>query len=155
MELIVKQRCERQIHAIWGPVLIRIADGAPTDVADIDRLHCYFVEMLERWPTIGMLLVAHHENPMPSVAALRHAKQQMPALADRIVIAVALLGLGFWADAGRSMVGMFMRMAGGGTFVLEKSVDAAATKLGHELIGLDPAGLIDACAQLERQFRAR
>jgi len=150
MELDIKHRTPQDIYAVCGPVLIRIADGAPTELADIDRIHQCFTEMLAHRPNVGMLLLAHHGNPTPSMATIRYAVQQMGHLQERIVVAVALLGLGFWADTARAVTAGLMRLLRGGAVILASSPEAAVEGMTLELVGLDGAALLAATVELER-----
>jgi hypothetical protein len=155
MQLDVVYRTKQEIYAIWGPVVIRLIDGAATESADIDRLHGLLAAVLAGWPTAGVLLISHHGSPQPSIATMRYSNNLMGDLEDRLVIAVASLGLGFWAEAARVTTAWLMRMVRHGTLLLEGSVEAAARGMALEMVGLDAEGLIDACKQLERRFRAR
>jgi hypothetical protein len=153
MQLDVVYQTKQEIYAIWGPVVIRLLDGAETEPADIDRLHGLLAGVLIGWPTVGMLLISHHGSPQPSLATMRYSNKEMGDLEDRMVIAVALLGLGFWAEAARATTAWLMRMLRHGSVVLESSVEAAARGMALELVGLDADGLVKACEQLERRFR--
>ena len=153
MELDIKYRTAQDIYAVCGPVLIRIADGANTELGDIDRIHAWFTEMLAHQPNIGMLLVAHHGNPPPSMATIRYAVQQMGHMQERIVVGVALLGLGFWADTARAVTAGLMRLLRGGAVILASSPEAAIEGMVLELVGLDGAALLAATAELERLRR--
>jgi hypothetical protein len=151
--LEIKHQSDTQVYATWGPVLIRIVDGAVTEPRDMDRLHVQFLEMLDEWPTIGMLLVAHHGSPIPSLATMRYGNQLMAQLDDRLVVGVALLGLGYWAEASRAAINFLTRFVRGNTYILASSVESAVDKMAFELVGLDREQLCLATAELERQFR--
>lgn len=151
--LEIKHLSDTQIYATWGPVLIRIADGATTEPPEMDRLHMLFLELLDEWPTIGMLLVAHHGNPIPSITALRYANTLMGDLDDRLVIGIALLGLGYWAEASRAAINVLTRLVRGNTYLLAGSVESAVDKMALELVGLDREQLCRVAAELEHQFR--
>jgi hypothetical protein len=151
--LAIKHQSDTQVYATWGPVLIRIVDGAATEPADMDRLHALFLELLDVWPTIGMLLIAHHGNPIPSMATLRYGNQLMGQLDDRLVVGIALLGLGYWAEASRTTINILARLVRGNTFILANSVESAVDKMAFELVGLDREQLCLAATKLERQFR--
>lgn len=151
--LEVKHHSDTQVYATWGPVLIRIVDGAVTEPAEMDHLHVLFLELLDEWPTIGMLLIAHHGNPIPNLTTLRYANQLMGNLDDRLVIGVALLGLGYWAEASRAAINFLARLVRGNTYILAGSVESAVDKMAFELVGLDREQLCCAAAELERRFR--
>jgi hypothetical protein len=151
--LEIRHHGDKQISATWGPVVIRITDGAVTDVAQIDTSHELVLEMLDRWPTIGSLLIVHHGNPIPSFATMRYARQRMAGLEDRMVVGVALLGLGFWAETARVTTSFFARLIRGNTFVLAGSVESTVERMAFELVGIDHEQLHSACLELERRFR--
>lgn len=151
--LDIKHHSDTQVYATWGPVLIRIVDGAATEPPDMDRLHVLFLELLDEWPTIGMLLIAHHGNPIPSLTTLRYANQLMGDLDDRLVVGIALLGLGYWAEASRAAINVLTRLVRGNTYILANSVESAVDKMALELVGLDREQLCLTAAELERRFR--
>jgi hypothetical protein len=151
--LEIKHHGDKQIYATWGPVLIRIADGAATDPQEIDRSHALCLGLLDEWPTIGSLLIAHHGLPIPSLATLRYARQLMAGIEDRMVVGVTLLGLGFWAEGARATASLFARLIRGNTLVLAGSVESAVERMAFELVGIDPEQLHSACTELERRFR--
>jgi hypothetical protein len=151
--LEIKHQSDTQIYATSGPVLIRIADGAPTEPSEIDRSHAMCLALLDAWPTIGSLLIVHHGTPIPSLTTMRYATQIMAGIEDRVVVGVTLLGLGYWAQAARVTASFFARFIRGNTFVLAGTVEEAAERMSFELVGLDHAQLHCACAELERRFR--
>jgi hypothetical protein len=153
--LDVRHRGEFEICAIWGPVVIRLLDGAPTEPSDIDRVRALLDEVRQHWSSVGMLTIAHHGTPVPSLATTRYSVQLMGNLEDRLVVGVALLGLGFWAQAGRATVDFLSRIARrSSTFVLGESVAEVVDRMALELVGLERESLCSACAELERRFRA-
>jgi hypothetical protein len=151
--LAIKHQSDTQVYATWGPVLLRIIDGDKTDPPEIDRSHGMCLELLDEWPTIGSLLIVHHGSPIPSLATLRYARQLMAGLEDRMVVGVALLGLGYWAQAARVTASFFARLTRGNSMVLAGSVDSAVESMSFELVGIDREQLHSACAELERRFR--
>ena len=154
--LDVRHHDANEITALWGPVVIRMVDGAATEPRDIDRVGLLLEEAIERSPTIGMLTIAHHGTPIPSVATLRYSKQVMGSLEDRLVVGIALLGLGFWAEAGRASVEFLSRIAmRRSTFTLGDSIEVVVERMALELVGLECEQLCTACVELERRFRAR
>lgn len=155
MQLDVRYQTPHEIYAIWGPVVLRIADGAPTELADIDRVHALLDEVLTTWPSAGMLLIVHHGNPNPSMATMRYASQVMADIEHRMVVGIALLGLGFWAETVRASTALLMRLIRGSTVALEGSIEDAARRMALELVGIDAEGLRLACQELERRFRKR
>jgi hypothetical protein len=155
MQLDLVYRSDREIYGIWGPIVIRIVDGAATETPDIDRVHGLLAGVLLGWPSAGMLLISHHGNPQPSLATTRYATQVMHDIEDRVVVGIALLGLGFWADTGRATTSFLMRLLRGNSVVLESSVEAVARRMALELVGIDAEKLRVACEELERRFRAQ
>jgi hypothetical protein len=135
--------------------VVRMLDGAPTEPSDIDRVRALLIELTQQWPSIGMLTIAHHGTPVPSVSTIRYSKQVMGNLEERLVVGVVLLGLGFWAQAGRASVDFLSRIARRrSTFILGDSVEAVVDRMTLELVGLEREPLCSACAELERRFRA-
>ena len=155
MQLDLRYQTPREVCAIWGPVVLRIVDGAQTEQPDIDRVHALLEELLAAWPSVGMLVIAHHGNPTPNLASLRYSKQLMDRFGSRLVIGITLLGLGFWAEAARASADLFMRLARGSTVALESSVEQAVRRMALELVGVDDEGLWAACEQLELRLRTR
>lgn len=151
--LEIKHQSDTQIYATWGPVLIRIADGAPTEPSEIDRSHAMCLALLDEWPTIGSLLIVHHGTPIPSFTTMRYATQLMAGIEDRMVVGVTLLGLGYWAQAARVTTSFFARLIRGNAFVLAGSVESAVERMAFELVGLDHAQLHAACVEAEQRFR--
>lgn len=153
--LDVRYHSKLEICALWGPILIRLVDGAPTEPADIDRVGVWLDELAERWPTIGMLTLAHHGTPLPSLATLRYSNQKLGALEDRMVIGIALLGLGYWAEAARAAVDSVSRIARRRTtYAFGSSVESVVERMALEFVGLDRARLCSVCAELERRYRS-
>lgn len=152
MQLDIRHHSARDIYALWGPVMIRIIDGARTEPADIDRNLALLTELLATRPYCGMLVVSHHGSPTPSLATLRYASNLIADVKDRTVLTLALLGLGFWAETSRATAAALMRLIGS-PIALEGSVEAAARRMALDLIGIDPEALCAASEQLERAFR--
>lgn len=155
MQLEVVYRTDQEICGIWGPVVIRIVDGASTERPEIDRVRELLTRVLAEWPSMGMLLIAHHGTPQPSLTAMRYSKILMDDIEPRLVIGITLLGLGFWAAAARATASLLMRMTRGNGVMLESSVEATVRRMALELVGLDAEGLLAASNELERRFRAR
>lgn len=144
VELEVRYRTTQEICATLGPVVIRICDRAPTEVADIDRVEQLFDELLETHKNIALLLVLTHGTALPDSVGQRRAKESMHRYADRLVGVVALLGLGFWASAVRTTLSAIIRMVRQESFALEGSVEEAIERLTMELVGLDGEALLRA-----------
>jgi hypothetical protein len=148
VEPTIRFRSSREICATHGPTIIRICDGVRTEIEDLIRVNALFDEQLEEWPAIGMLLVFTHETPLPTATTQHFAVDTMRRYSDKLVIAVALLGLGFWASAFRTCVSGVVRVLRGGSVAIEGSADAAITRLSTELIGIDPEALRQAYLHL-------
>ena len=153
MRLLVRYQTTREIYAIWGPIVLRLIDGASTEPADIDRVHALLLEVLEQQPSCGMLLIAHHGSPSPSLATMRYSNAVMSDIKDRLVVGIALLGLGFWAETSRATTSALMRLTRSNV-ALESTPGSAAQRMAMELIGIDPNRLLQACDDLEQLFRS-
>ena len=134
--------------ATWGPIVIRICDGARTEIEDLQRVELLWQELLEKHAAIGMLLVFTHETPLPTAATQRHGRRVLPRYEDTLVLSVALLGLGFWASAFRVSLDAFVRITRRGTMAIEGTTEAAVERLTGELVGIDPEALLAAYHQL-------
>ena len=153
MRLEIRYRGEREICATWGAVVTRICDGVRTEIDDLIRVNALFEELLQQRPAIGMLLVFTHGTPLPTPATQRFAITAMRELDDKLVLSVAALGLGFWADALRASIATIARIVAGSTIAIEHSVEAAAQRLAAELIGIDPDALLGVYRQLWAELR--
>ncbi len=155
MEPEIRYRSAHEVCAIWGAVVIRICDGVRTEVEDLERVDKLFDELLATHGAIGMLLVFTHDTPLPTPAAQRYTMSSMSRYGPRLTIAVAALGLGFWASALRSTVDMILRVVRARNAVVEGSAEAAVSRLANELIGIDPDALLSAYeglwSELEQQ----
>lgn len=135
---------ELQIHhldgghaiATLGPVLIRVITSAPTDPQVLDEIVQLCELALQRWPTIGVWVVAHHGAPIPDSDTRRHAGRVLEPLRDRSCVVFTLLGLGFWSSAAVG-VSKLLAMLIGQRPMIETSVEDGADRLGMELIGID------------------
>jgi hypothetical protein len=141
VQLQVRFHSDREICATWGPVVIRICDGVRTETDDLRRVSALFDELLENHAYISMLLVFTHGTPMPDGAAQRYASESMRAYDDRLTLAVAMLGLGFWASAVRSTLATLAHMVRRNIWI-EGSVEQAIARLTSDLVGIDPDALM-------------
>jgi hypothetical protein len=148
VELRLRYRSEQEICATWGPVVIRICDGAPTHVEDLHRVTKVFDELLETHPNIAMLLVTTHGTALPDGETQRYAKHSLLRYEERLIIVAALLGLGFWASALRAAIAGVMRVLRHENLWMENSVETAISRVTMELIGLDGEALLAAYEQL-------
>lgn len=140
----VRLHSSQEICATWGPIVIRICDGARTEIEDLDRVEALFDELLESRSAVGMLLVITHETPLPTTATQRYALNAMSRYGDKLVVAVATLGLGFWASTFRTTLDTILRMLRGANMTIEGNPEAAVARLSGELIGIDPEALLSA-----------
>jgi hypothetical protein len=131
-----------------GPVVIRICDGARTEIEDLRRVQGLFDELLERHAHIAMLLVFTHGTPLPDAATQRHARDSMKLYDHKLVLAVAVLGLGFWASAVRAGLATIARVVRRGDLWIEGSVEQAVTRMTMDLVGLDEVTITRCYEQL-------
>lgn len=134
-----------------GPVIVRYLDGGPTTTGDVDHACRVFDDMLERHPAIAVLVVVEHGTPVPPAAVSSYIAERFGAYDDRAVFGVCMLGLGFWSSAAYAAMTMIVRLLGRSTVVLDTNLEAAASRMALELVGLDPKQLVDFCEQLRSQ----
>jgi hypothetical protein len=143
----LRYQTDREICATWGPVVIRICDGARTEIDDLRRLDLVFDELLETRADIAMLLVYTHGTPMPDAVTQHYAADSMRNYGERLGLIVAALGMGFWAMTVRSTLGAFARAIGRSVW-LEDTVEQASARLSTNLIGIDADALTVAYREL-------
>jgi hypothetical protein len=141
VQLQLRHQSEREVCATWGPIVIRICDGLRTEIDDLRRVELLFDELLETHTNTGMLLVFTQGTPMPDGATQRYAGNSMNNYGDRMVLSVAMLGLGFWASAVRAAFGTLARIARRHMWI-EGSVEQAVARLCMDLVGPDPDALM-------------
>jgi hypothetical protein len=151
VEVVIHRQTPGEYLVSWGPVLVRLLDGGPTTIEDVDLACAVFDRMLERHSTIGAFVVVEHGTPVPPVSVRHYVGERFGAYADRMVSGVCMLGLGFWAKAAYAAVTMMVRLAGKSTVVLDTNLERAASRLALELVGVDPEGLVEFCEQLRAQ----
>jgi hypothetical protein len=134
-----------------GPVLIRVLNGATTEIEDVDFGCALFDAMLERYPAIATLAVVEHGTPIPSAAVRRYTAERFGSYAPRLIVGAVFLGLGFWASASLAATSLFMRVLGKQNGMIETSLEEIARKLSLELVGLDPDALVAFIEQLRAQ----
>jgi hypothetical protein len=130
-----------------GPIIVRIITRARTEFADLDRLTMLVDRTLERSPMAGIWIVAHHGAPVPDGPVRRYAGRVLRPYGDRLCIAYALLGLGFWASAATGATIALSKLIGMRS-PIETTVERSAQRLSMELIGVDPTRLIAAHDEL-------
>jgi hypothetical protein len=141
-----------ELLASRGHVLVRYLDGGPTTSEDIDYACGVFDRMLERHPTIAVLVVIEHGTPVPSVSVRSYTAERFGAYNDRVVYGVCMLGLGFWASAAYAALTMIIRNLGKATVVMDTNLEATASRMALELVGLDAKQLVEFCEQLRSQL---
>lgn len=144
----VRYQTDREICATRGPVVIRICDGFRSELDDLRRVEQLFDELLETHAHIAILLVLTHGTPLPDAAAHRYSMESAQRYGDRLVLCVALLGLGFWASTVRATMGAFTRVLRRGNIWLEGSVERAIERLTTELVGIDADALMTTYKEL-------
>jgi hypothetical protein len=145
----IRFHSSQEICATWGAVVIRICNGVRTEIDDLMRVEALFDELLETRKAIGMLLVFTHGTPWPTAAAQRYAISSMRSKYDgKVVLGVAMLGLGFWANSFRGTLDAVTRVVRGGTIAIEGTAEAATKRLAMELIGIDPEALLGVYQEL-------
>jgi hypothetical protein len=151
VEVLVHRQTPGEYLVSRGPVLVRLLDGGPTTIEDID-LACEVLDrMLERHSTIGVFVVVEHGTPVPPASVRSYVGERFGAYGDRVVNGVCMLGLGFWAKAAFAAVTTMVRLSGVSTFVLETNLERATSRLALELVGVDAEGLVEFCEQLRAQ----
>lgn len=153
VELQIHQLDSGSAVASWGPALMRVIDGGPTRVADIERTHALARERLAELPALGLLAVIHHGSPPPEPAAIRRVTQLFGPIQERLSVGMAIVGLGFWASASRSVAAAMAR-ARAANVAVEPSVEATAERMALDLVGLDAQGLVAAYEQLHARMQA-
>ena len=153
MDCEIRVHDDVQIYAIWGPVLLRITDGGTTTPEDIDFQHGIVGEMLERWPSIGFLVVAHHGNPVPTVGTMRYATKRFASFESRLVVGMTLLGIGHWVVASNAAIAFMRRLVRANTFILGNSIEQVVDGMALELIGLDGEALVGVAKELQVRLR--
>lgn len=151
--MIVHRLDSGQALATVGPILIRVIADAPTDTADFDQISAIADELLTRWSLIGMWVVVHHGAPIPSGPVRRYGGRMLKPYGERVTIAYALLGLGFWASmaAGASMA---LSKLAGVPSSLATTLERSAAQLCMDLIGIDPGRLLAAHDELFARMQA-
>jgi hypothetical protein len=144
----LRYQTDREICATLGAVVIRICDGNRTELDDLVRVEKLFEELLETHANIALLLVVTHGTPLPDAAVHRYSMEATQGYGDRLVLSVALLGLGFWASTVRATMGAFTRVLRRGNIWLEGSVERAIERLTGELVGIDADALLAAYQEL-------
>lgn len=135
-------------------MIVRIIDHHATTEQDFDRLAETIDAQMAGVPLYGVLQIALQGSPTPGLSVLRRAAQVMEARADRAVLVIATLGLGFWASTFRSAVRAFGGLLRTSSFQLESSIEGAAEVLARELVGLNADELLAGFVELLEYMRS-
>ena len=152
--VVIRHRSDREICATWGAVVVRICDGNRTEIADLERVDVLFDELLAKHESIGMLLVFTHDTPLPTLPTQRYAARSLERLRGRVLLAIATVGLGFWASTFTSAVDAILR-AVDGKIAIETTAEKAVERLAGELIGIDPVELLRVYRELSAELGRR
>lgn len=135
-------------------VVIRVITTAPTHPEDLDRLSTRLDAVLDSgFAWAGLWIVIHHGAPVPSLSTQRYAGRIFKPYGDKIAIVYSMLGLGFWTNLALSATRSFSKFVGISA-PIELSVEDGAQRLAQEFVGRDPAGYVDAHAQLLAHIQA-
>lgn len=138
-----------------GPLMVRVLDGGPTTVEDVD-LACELIErMLQQYPAIALLVIVEHGTPVPSLAVRRYSAERFGSHGDRLLLGVCMLGLGFWAKTAFNSMTFALRFTGAMTVLLDTNLEKFAGQLAYELVGLDPDDLVALFEQQRAQLQAQ
>lgn len=156
MDLVLHELDGGHAVANIGPIVCRIINTAPTTPARLDELATHIGATLARSPVAGLWIVAHHDAPIPDRPTRRYAGRVFDPFKDRLSVAYALLGLGFWSSAAVA-ASLALSKFMGVRATIETSVERSAEQLCMDLIGVDPARLVavhsDLLARIEAASR--
>jgi hypothetical protein len=137
-----------------GPLMVRVLDGGPTSVEDVDSA-CELIErMLAHYPAIVLVVIVEHGTPVPSLAVRRYTAERFGSYGDRLLLGVCMLGLGFWAKAALNSMTAALRFTSAMTVLLETNLESFAQQVTNELVGLDPVDLVGLFEQQRAHLRA-
>jgi len=143
---------EGEVVGVCGPVLIRVVDGGPTELVQIDRVRRLVERELGNKAAVGLWIVLHHGTPSPSLGVARHSRDNVSALADRLCVVYSMLGIGFWAATVRKVAAMFNRLIGTPA-PFEATIEDGARRMGLELVGADPEALLRGVEEMTERLR--
>lgn len=149
MELRIVDHLEHEVFATHGPLLIRVVTGGQSSKQRFDRARELIEATLERYPAVALVVIVEHGAPTPPPEVRARMAEGFTQYGDRLVVAFALLGLGFWASAAARIVRGFAR-AGGQLYLHDTKLEGIAEQLARELVGLDPASIVALCEQVRR-----
>jgi hypothetical protein len=151
MEVHVHRQVPGELLVSRGAVLVRYLDGGATTIEDVDFACGVFDRMLEQHRAIAVMVVVEHGTPLPPVSVGNYTAERFGAYTNRVVFGVCMLGLGFWAGAAHTTMTLMMRILGKSTIVLDTNLEAAASRMALEFVGLDAQELVAFCKQLRSQ----
>lgn len=147
MQLRELHREPGEVVAEAGPLLLRCIHGIESTHAAVDRVVTLVDAMVERWPLVGVIAIVEHGTPQPDPELRRRIDAEMRRYGDRIVVAYGFLGIGYWrADA--HAFGTERAAALGVPVIVETELEALAERVANELIGVDPAWLVEIVERL-------
>jgi hypothetical protein len=150
VELMIHHRTSSKLLASKGPMIFGVLSGPGSSALELA------VEVidaqLERYPAVSFLLVVEHGSPTPTPEERRRMQASLATYGDRLVVGYALCGLGFWANAVRSIMVAVSRLAGT-EIIAYGSVEATAKHIARELVGVDADEMTATCEQLRAQLR--
>lgn len=154
VDLRIRYRGDGEMVAELGPLFFRVINGVSTTHADVDRLVATLDSMLERWPLVAVLVAIEHGTPSPSAEIRRRVDDELRRYGDRIVIGYALLGLGFWTVDARGWARERATTLGVPVLV-ENGVRELASRVGLELVGVDPDQVVEGFGRLRAALGLR
>jgi hypothetical protein len=149
--LQVHYRSDGELVAEVGPLLLRALDGAATTDESVERLATLVERLLVRWPIIAVLVVVEHGTPRPTPEIRRRIDEALGRYSERIVMGYVFLGLGFWTADAREFAAERAATLPMPVFV-ELSVHELATRIGHELVGVDPELIVRSFEKLRSEL---
>jgi hypothetical protein len=135
--LQVHYRSDGEIVAEVGPLLLRAINGAATTHESVEHLFTLVERLLVRWPIIAVLVVVEHGTPRPTPEIRHRIDEALRRYSERIVMGYVFLGLGFWTVDAREFAADRAATLPMPVFV-ELGVHELATRIGRELLGVDP-----------------
>lgn len=154
MEVTVHHQTSGERVVTRGLLLVRVLDGGTTTVEDVDRA-CVLIDwMLERYPTVALVVIVEHGTPLVPLAVNRYAAERFGSYGARLVTGVCLLGLGFWAKAALNSMLVVLRFTDTNTVLIDTSLENFARQMVYELVGLDPDELVAFFEQQRAHLRA-
>ena len=138
-----------EILAERGPVLIRVLAGEGLDRSRVDRACELLDAMLERYCAVGLIVMFEHDTPLPSRDILAYIRERFDPYGERVVVAVVMLGLGFWLS---SFLRMARKFRSQHTVLPSTSVQDGVEQLALELVGLDTEALARDCEALRARL---